>query len=40
MFIVENGLGARDEVTEDGKIIDDYRIKYLNDLWFRRERRF
>ncbi|WP_162063803.1 6-phospho-beta-glucosidase [Vibrio taketomensis] len=31
LFIVENGLGARDEVTADGEIIDDYRISYLND---------
>ncbi|RJX66230.1 6-phospho-beta-glucosidase [Vibrio sinensis] len=31
LFIVENGLGARDEVNSDGEIIDDYRIKYLND---------
>lgn len=29
LFIVENGLGAVDEVTEDGQIIDDYRIDYL-----------
>ena len=28
MFIVENGLGAIDHVTDDGKIHDDYRIKY------------
>lgn len=34
IFIVENGLGAIDEVVEiDGvkTVIDDYRIKYLND---------
>lgn len=31
LFIVENGLGARDEITADGEIIDDYRIAYLND---------
>ena len=31
LFIVENGLGARDEVDENGEIIDDYRIAYLND---------
>ncbi|QFI38060.1 glycoside hydrolase family 1 protein [Moritella marina ATCC 15381] len=31
LFIVENGLGARDEVNEDGEIVDDYRIQYLND---------
>lgn len=34
LFIVENGLGAVDELVEvDGEktVIDDYRIKYLND---------
>lgn len=31
LFIVENGLGARDEVNQHGEIIDDYRIAYLND---------
>lgn len=31
LFIVENGLGARDEVNENGEIVDDYRIAYLND---------
>jgi len=30
LFIVENGLGAVDEVV-DGKINDDYRISYLKD---------
>lgn len=29
MMIVENGLGAKDELTEDGKIHDEYRISYL-----------
>ncbi len=29
LMVVENGLGARDILTEDGKIHDDYRIKYL-----------
>lgn len=29
LFVVENGLGAVDEVTADGEIIDDYRIEYL-----------
>lgn len=29
LFIVENGLGAYDEVEEDGSINDDYRIDYL-----------
>lgn len=31
LFIVENGLGARDEIETNGEIIDDYRIQYLND---------
>lgn len=35
LFIVENGLGAVDELVEDEKgnktVIDDYRIQYLND---------
>lgn len=31
LFIVENGLGARDTVTEEGEVIDDYRIAYLRD---------
>lgn len=34
LFIVENGLGARDELVEvDGEltVVDDYRIDYLND---------
>lgn len=29
LFIVENGLGARDTVNPDGTIDDDYRIDYL-----------
>ncbi|WP_332237273.1 glycoside hydrolase family 1 protein [Sporolactobacillus sp. KGMB 08714] len=31
LFIVENGLGAKDQVEPDGTIHDDYRISYLND---------
>lgn len=31
LFIVENGLGAHDQMTSDGEILDDYRIQYLND---------
>lgn len=31
LFIVENGLGAKDEIDEDGKIHDEYRIDYLRD---------
>lgn len=30
IFIVENGLGAKDVVDEQGEIHDDYRINYLN----------
>ncbi|MGU8478959.1 family 1 glycosylhydrolase [Clostridium perfringens] len=29
LFIVENGFGAVDEIAEDGKIYDQYRINYL-----------
>ena len=29
LFVVENGLGAVDTLTEDGKVHDDYRIDYL-----------
>ena len=28
---MENGLGARDEVQEDGSIQDDYRIAYMRE---------
>lgn len=31
LFIVENGLGAKDKPEADGSINDDYRISYLND---------
>jgi 6-phospho-beta-glucosidase len=34
LFVVENGLGARDQLVEvDGvpTVLDDYRIDYLND---------
>ncbi|NOI68024.1 6-phospho-beta-glucosidase [Vibrio sp. 99-8-1] len=31
LFIVENGLGAVDEIDHNGEIHDDYRIQYLND---------
>ena len=31
LFIVENGMGAIDEVKEDGSIDDDYRIDYLRE---------
>ena len=30
-MITENGLGAFNELTEDGKIHDNYRINYLKD---------
>ncbi|GAA0313376.1 6-phospho-beta-glucosidase [Oceanobacillus sp. FSL W7-1293] len=29
LFVVENGLGAKDEINADGTITDDYRIDYL-----------
>ena len=29
LFVVENGLGQVDEISEDGKIHDDYRIDYI-----------
>lgn len=31
LFLVENGLGAKDEFDEKGIIKDDYRISYLRD---------
>jgi 6-phospho-beta-glucosidase len=31
LFIVENGMGARDKIEEDGSIIDDYRIRYFKE---------
>ncbi|MGJ7922333.1 glycoside hydrolase family 1 protein [Neobacillus sp. LXY-4] len=31
LFVVENGLGAYDNVEEDGSINDDYRIDYLRE---------
>ncbi|UTY40046.1 6-phospho-beta-glucosidase [Allocoprobacillus halotolerans] len=31
LFIVENGLGAKDVIEEDGTIQDDYRIDYLRE---------
>jgi len=31
LFIVENGLGAKDKPDADGVVQDDYRIRYLND---------
>ncbi|WP_241607374.1 glycoside hydrolase family 1 protein [Rosenbergiella australiborealis] len=31
LFIVENGLGAKDQPDAQGEISDDYRIDYLND---------
>lgn len=31
LFIVENGLGAADTVQPDGSILDDYRIRYLQE---------
>ena len=29
LFVVENGLGAVDELTPEGEVNDDYRIEYL-----------
>ena len=29
VFVVENGLGAKDVIEADGSINDDYRIEYL-----------
>jgi 6-phospho-beta-glucosidase len=29
LFIVENGLGAYDKLTDEHKVHDDYRIEYL-----------
>ena len=29
MIVTENGLGAYDKLTEDGKVHDPYRIDYL-----------
>lgn len=31
MMIVENGFGAHESLGDDGKVHDDYRIKFLND---------
>ena len=31
LFIVENGLGAYDKLTEDHEVHDQYRINYLHD---------
>lgn len=31
LFVVENGLGARDVLTKDGRVHDDYRISYLRE---------
>ncbi len=29
LFVVENGLGAKDVIEADGSIQDDYRIDYM-----------
>jgi len=31
IFVVENGLGAKDEINASGEIEDDYRINYLRE---------
>ena len=30
LFVVENGIGAKDELTNDDKIHDPYRIQYFS----------
>lgn len=30
-MVVENGLGAFDKISDDGKIHDEYRISYLRE---------
>lgn len=30
LIITENGMGTADELTEDGKVHDDYRIDYIS----------
>ena len=32
IFILENGLGAKDIINDDGMIHDYYRFEYLNEL--------
>lgn len=31
LFVVENGLGAKDVVDENGYVEDDYRIAYMRE---------
>ncbi|MEA9389783.1 6-phospho-beta-glucosidase [Acerihabitans sp. TG2] len=31
LFLVENGLGAKDDINPQGEIVDDYRINYLRE---------
>lgn len=31
LFVVENGLGEEDKIEQDGRIHDDYRIKFVHD---------
>ena len=38
LFVVENGLGAKDTVEADGSINDDYRIDYLRITYYTNER--
>ena len=33
-MVVENGLGEHDTLTQDGKVHDYYRIKYIPILFF------
>lgn len=38
LFIVENGMGAIDEIDENGKIEDDYRIEYFKQHFLEMEK--
>ena len=40
LFIVENGLGANDQIAEDGKIHDEYRIDYLREHIIEMKKRY
>lgn len=38
LFVVENGFGAVDAVTEDGEIHDDYRIEFFRKHFIQMEK--
>lgn len=38
LFIVENGLGAKDVLTEDGNVHDTYRMEYFRDHFVEMEK--